>query len=161
MTGIARGIAFQIDRSARRARAQRVAEDVKGLDQDARAALRKHGVRFGAYHLYLPDAAQAGAARARSAALGAQARRPRHSRGSTSCRSSRPAGARRFRSTRRCQRRSIATVGYRVCGERAVRVDILERLADLIRPGVGVARRRPPKAARAHRRRRVHRHVKR
>ena len=24
------------------------------------------------------------------------------------------------------------TVGYRVCGERAVRVDILERLADLI-----------------------------
>jgi ATP-dependent RNA helicase SUPV3L1/SUV3 len=26
------------------------------------------------------------------------------------------------------------TIGYRVCGERAVRVDILERLADLIRP---------------------------
>ena len=28
------------------------------------------------------------------------------------------------------------TVGYRVCGERAVRVDILERLADLIRPAL-------------------------
>src|SRR5262249_60877800 len=27
-------------------------------------------------------------------------------------------------------------VGYRVCGERAVRVDILERLADLIRPAL-------------------------
>ena len=26
--------------------------------------------------------------------------------------------------------------GYRVCGERAVRVDILERLADLIRPAL-------------------------
>uniref|UniRef100_UPI0038F5F73C hypothetical protein n=1 Tax=Streptomyces niveiscabiei TaxID=164115 RepID=UPI0038F5F73C len=26
--------------------------------------------------------------------------------------------------------------GYRVCGERAVRVDILERLADLIRPAI-------------------------
>ena len=26
------------------------------------------------------------------------------------------------------------TAGYRICGERAVRVDILERLADLIRP---------------------------
>ena len=28
------------------------------------------------------------------------------------------------------------TAGYRVCGERAVRVDILERLADLIRPAL-------------------------
>src|SRR4029077_16636860 len=28
------------------------------------------------------------------------------------------------------------TLGYRVCGERAVRVDILERLADLIRPAL-------------------------
>src|SRR5262249_39740365 len=29
------------------------------------------------------------------------------------------------------------TAGYRVCGARAVRVDILERLADLIRPALG------------------------
>ena len=28
------------------------------------------------------------------------------------------------------------TIGYRACGERAVRVDILERLADLIRPAL-------------------------
>ena len=28
------------------------------------------------------------------------------------------------------------TIGYRVCGERAMRVDILERLADLIRPAL-------------------------
>jgi ATP-dependent RNA helicase SUPV3L1/SUV3 len=28
------------------------------------------------------------------------------------------------------------TIGYRVCGERAVRVDILERLADIIRPAL-------------------------
>jgi hypothetical protein len=32
----------------------KVANDVKSLEQDARASLRKHGVRFGAYHLYLP-----------------------------------------------------------------------------------------------------------
>ena len=39
------------------------------------------------------------------------------------------------------------TAGYRVCGERAVRVDILERLADLIRPALswreGAARPKP------------------
>ena len=40
--------------------------------------------------------------------------------------------------------------GYRVCGERAVRVDILERLADLIRPALawreGAAGAKPPGA---------------
>jgi ATP-dependent RNA helicase SUPV3L1/SUV3 len=34
------------------------------------------------------------------------------------------------------QRAFYRTIGYRVCGERAVRVDILERLADLIRPAL-------------------------
>ena len=42
------------------------------------------------------------------------------------------------------------TAGYRVCGERAVRVDILERLADLIRPALawreGAAGAKPPGA---------------
>ena len=43
----------------------------------ARAALRKLGVRFGAYHLYRAGAAEARAARPRRAALGAEAWRPR------------------------------------------------------------------------------------
>ena len=42
------------------------------------------------------------------------------------------------------------TIGYRVCGERAIRVDILERLADLIRPALawreGAPGPRPPGA---------------
>ncbi len=40
--------------------------------------------------------------------------------------------------------------GYRVCGERAVRVDILERLADMIRPALawreGAPGQKPPGA---------------
>jgi ATP-dependent RNA helicase SUPV3L1/SUV3 len=43
-----------VDRVDRRAGAAEGAEDVKGLDQPSRAVLRKYGVRFGAYHLYLP-----------------------------------------------------------------------------------------------------------
>ena len=27
---------------------------MKGLDQPSRATLRKYGVRFGAYHIYIP-----------------------------------------------------------------------------------------------------------
>ncbi len=31
-----------------------VAEDVKSLDQESRASIRRYGVRFGAYHIFLP-----------------------------------------------------------------------------------------------------------
>ena len=54
------------------------------------------------------DAAQAGAAQSRRAALGAEARTARRSRVSTNCSGSPPAAAPRSRSTRRRRRRSIA-----------------------------------------------------
>ena len=54
VTGMARGIAFQLVESLGVLERQKVAEEVKGLDQPARATLRKYGVRFGAYHIYLP-----------------------------------------------------------------------------------------------------------
>ena len=54
VTGIARGVAFQLVEALGVLERQRVAEEVKGLDQPARATLRKYGVRFGAYHIYLP-----------------------------------------------------------------------------------------------------------
>ena len=44
--------------------------------------------------------------------------------------------ARRSRSTRPLPRDAYRVLGYRQSGERAVRVDILERLADLIRPAL-------------------------
>ena len=51
------------------------------------------------------------------------------------------------------------TAGYRVCGERAVRVDILERLADIIRPALAWRAGAPGlQPAAAFRRRRLHRH---
>ena len=55
LEGIARGIAFQVAESLGVLDRARVADDVKGLSQDDRAALRKFGIRFGAYHLYLPN----------------------------------------------------------------------------------------------------------
>src|SRR5208283_3340728 len=54
VTGMARGIAFQLVESLGVLERQKVAEEIKGLDQPARATLRKYGVRFGAYHIYLP-----------------------------------------------------------------------------------------------------------
>ena len=48
----------------------KVSDELKSLPQDARASLRKLGVRFGAYHIYLPALGQAGAPRALRSALG-------------------------------------------------------------------------------------------
>ena len=52
--GIARGIAYQVAEALGVLDRTRVGGDLRALDQDGRAALRKLGVRFGAYHLYLP-----------------------------------------------------------------------------------------------------------
>src|SRR5262249_56080989 len=54
VTGIARGVAFQLAEALGVLDRQKVGDEVKGLEQPARATLRKLGVRFGAYHIYLP-----------------------------------------------------------------------------------------------------------
>jgi hypothetical protein len=51
LEGIARGIAFQTAEALGVLERSRVASDIKSLDQNARGALRKLGVRFGAHHL--------------------------------------------------------------------------------------------------------------
>src|SRR6187402_2045205 len=54
ITGIARGIAFQLIEALGVLERQKVAAEMKDLDQPSRAVLRKYGVRFGAYHIYVP-----------------------------------------------------------------------------------------------------------
>ena len=54
LTGIARGIGFQIAEALGVLERAKVASEVRGLDQEGRAALRRLGVRFGAFHIYLP-----------------------------------------------------------------------------------------------------------
>src|SRR5438093_1454103 len=54
VTGIARGIAFQLIEALGVLERSRIAAEMKDLDQPSRASLRKYGVRFGAYHIYFP-----------------------------------------------------------------------------------------------------------
>ena len=54
ITGIARGIAFQLIEALGVLERSKIAAEMKDLDQPSRASLRKYGVRFGAYHIYLP-----------------------------------------------------------------------------------------------------------
>ena len=51
---MARGIAFRLVEALGVLPRAEIADDVKALDQDGRASLRKHGVRFGQYTVFLP-----------------------------------------------------------------------------------------------------------
>ncbi len=149
LAGIARGIAFQLVESLGILERRSVLSEVRGLDQNARAGLRRHGVRFGAYHIYVPAllkpgpgalAAQLWALKHKSLDLPGLAELPGISgSGRTSVAvepTFEPELYRRF--------------GFRIYGGRAVRIDILERLADLIRPALswstGTEGERPPGA---------------
>ena len=135
ITGIARGIAFQLTEALGVLERHRVAEEVKGLEQAARATLRKYGVRFGAYHLYLPNLLKPGP-RALAIQLWALKEATPETKGLDEVPHLAASGRTSFPADKDVPKALYRVVGYRVCGERAVRVDILERLADLIRPAL-------------------------
>ena len=54
IAGLARGIAFRLSENFGALRREAVAEEMRALDQPARAQLRNYGVRFGAFNIYFP-----------------------------------------------------------------------------------------------------------
>jgi ATP-dependent RNA helicase SUPV3L1/SUV3 len=135
IAGLARGLAFRLVENLGVVSRDQVAEDVKALSQEDRASLRKYGVRFGAFHIFIPALLKPGATQLRLLlwALGLErdAVLSRHEvpatpgQGLTSVPfdGATPKGFYRI-------------IGFRVCGARAVRIDMLERLGDLIRARV-------------------------
>jgi ATP-dependent RNA helicase SUPV3L1/SUV3 len=135
VTGMARGVAFQLVEALGVLERQKVAEEVKGLDQPARATLRKCGVRFGAYHIYLPGLLKP-APRALATQLWAIKHESPDAKGVSELLHLAASGRTSIPVDKETPKALYRTAGYRICGERAVRVDILERLADLIRPAL-------------------------
>ena len=135
VTGIARGIAYRLIEDLGVLERQKVAEDVKGLDQPSRASLRKYSVRFGAYHIYIPQLLKP-APRTLATLLYAIKNDTGEMRGLDEVQQLASSGRTSIPANKDIQRNLYRVAGYRVAGERAVRVDILERLADLIRPAL-------------------------
>ncbi len=135
VTGMARGVAFQLVEALGVLERQKVSEEVKGLDQPARATLRKYGVRFGAYHIYLPILLKP-APRSLATQLWALKHESPDAVGVGDLLHLAASGRTSIPVNKDTPKPLYRTAGYRVCGERAVRVDILERLADLIRPAL-------------------------
>src|SRR6185295_10197238 len=135
VTGIARGIAFQLVEALGVIERARIAAEMKDLDQPSRALLRKYGVRFGAYHIYFPGLLKP-AARALALLLWAEKQSNVDLATLSSAQHMASSGRTSFAVDKSLPRDAYRMLGYRQCGERAVRVDILERLADLIRPAL-------------------------
>ena len=135
VTGIARGIAFQLIEALGVLERSKIAAEMKDLDQPSRASLRKYGVRFGAYHIYLPALLKP-AARALASLLWAQKQDNVDFSALSGAQHLAGSGRTSFPVDKQLPRDAYRVLGYRQCGERAVRVDILERLADLIRPAL-------------------------
>jgi ATP-dependent RNA helicase SUPV3L1/SUV3 len=135
VTGIARGIAFQLIEALGVLERSKIAAEMKDLDQPSRASLRKYGVRFGAYHIYLPALLKP-AARALASLLWAQKQDDIDFSALSGAQHLAGSGRTSFPVDKQLPRDAYRVLGYRQCGERAVRVDILERLADLIRPAL-------------------------
>jgi ATP-dependent RNA helicase SUPV3L1/SUV3 len=135
LTGIARGIAFRLIEQFGLINRRDIAAEVKSLDQESRAALRRLGVRFGAYHIFVPallKPAPAGLV----TLLWALKNDGKDRLGFGDVVHSLAAGRTSMVVNTSFDHAFYGLAGFRILGRRAVRVDILERLADLIRPAL-------------------------
>jgi ATP-dependent RNA helicase SUPV3L1/SUV3 len=108
---------------------------IKALSQDDRAELRKQGVRFGAYYLFVPALIKPAA---RNLALQLWGL---HAPGDASelLRTLGPvasSGRTSLPLDMAISKEGYRVAGYRPCGERIVRVDVVERLAGIIRAAI-------------------------
>lgn len=133
LEGIARGIGFRLAEEFGAIDRREIAGDVKALEQEARATLRKHGVRFGAYALFVPQLLKPAPA-GLLATLWALQNGGMDQPGLRELPQLNASGRTSIPVDESFDARLYPIAGFRVCGRRAVRFDILERLADLIRP---------------------------
>jgi ATP-dependent RNA helicase SUPV3L1/SUV3 len=135
LSGLARGLAFRLAETLGVLRRDAVAAELKALDQSARAQLRKYGVRFGPFNIYMPALLKPAAAdlllllwalhSGRDYGVDGDALPPRPQQGLTS-----------VEADAKVPEPYWHAAGFQIAGTRAVRIDMLERLSDLIRPRV-------------------------
>ena len=126
LTGLARGLAFQMVEALGIVPRTKVADDVKALDQDARALLRKHGVRFGQFTVFMPLLLKPAPTRLRLVLWSL-------AQGLDEFPEAPPPGLVTVPVEASAAAGSDTMAGYRNAGSRAIRVDMLERLADQLR----------------------------
>ena len=135
LNGIAKGVAFRLVEELGLINRRDIAEDIKSLDQEARSALRRLGIRFGAYHIFIPSLLKPSPA-SLVTLLWVLKNDAKDKAGFGDLVAALAAGRTSVVVEPTFDRAFYKLAGYRILGRRAVRVDILERLADLIRPAL-------------------------
>lgn len=129
VSGLARGVGYQLIEALGFLNRTNVADDIKALDQPARGQLRRLGVRFGEFSIFMPALLKPAAAKVlvvlRAVADERQMDGVAHE--------AMPAGLTSQESDHAIHNATYNAAGFRRCGKRVVRVDMLERLAGLIR----------------------------
>nr|WP_120222855.1 helicase-related protein [Sulfitobacter guttiformis] len=126
LTGLARGFAFRMVEGFGILPRAELTEEVKSLDQDARGALRKHGIRFGQFTIFMPLLLKPAPTRLRLVLWSL-------TKGLSEFPESPPPGLVTIPVEQGAPAGADTMSGYRNAGTRAIRIDMLERLADMLR----------------------------
>lgn len=126
LAGVSQGFAFRLGEALGILSRHRVAGEVKALDQQSRAALRRHGVRFGQFTVFLPALLKPAPTRLRLVLWSLW-------NGHDEFPQSPPPGLVTIPRLAEIPAEHYELAGYRPAGSRAIRIDMLERLADLLR----------------------------
>ncbi len=126
LSGLARGFAFRMVEGMGVLPRSEVADEVKQLDQEARGALRKHGIRFGQFTIFMPLLLKPAPTRLRLVLWSL-------SKGLSEFPEAPPPGLVTVPTDAHAPEGYATMAGYRAAGERSIRIDMLERLADMLR----------------------------
>ncbi|SES15482.1 ATP-dependent RNA helicase SUPV3L1/SUV3 [Tranquillimonas rosea] len=126
LSGLARGFAFRMVEALGILPRDEVANEVKELDQTARGSLRKHGIRFGQFTIFMPLLLKPAPTRLRLVLWSLWE-------GFDVFPESPPPGLVTIPVVEGAPVGAYRMSGYRRAGSRAIRIDMLERLADLLR----------------------------
>ena len=133
ISGLARGIAFQLAENLGVLKRDDVAQDIRQLDQESRGQLRRYGVRFGAFNIFIPVLLKP-AVSDLIVLLWALHHGERHGINAGALPEPPRQGLTSVSADARLPEPLYRAAGYHHCGRRVVRIDMLERLADMIRP---------------------------
>ena len=126
ISGLEKGVAYQIFENLGVIPKENIIDDIKSLDQSSRSKLRKHGVRFGQYTIYQFLMLKPHPTKLRLILTSVFSQTQKFFDAPSP-------GLVTIKAIHNIENFYYLSSGFRLFGNRAIRIDMLERLADLLR----------------------------